>query len=82
MGVIQLKVTFNWQTVQSGAGPGYTTTMPTNANPRKLVAAHVASRLAAEAPEGMTIAPDATNPYAMVVEVDGKRFRVIVKEIA
>lgn len=49
-------------------------------NPRKNVANHVLTRVLDALPSGMVVRPDATNPYAFVVESEGKTFRVIVKE--
>lgn len=59
-----------------------------NKNVRKIVSEFIrglASNVEADerptAVENFSIVPDATNPYAFVVEADGKRFRVLVKEI-
>ena len=59
-----------------------------NKNIRKIVSEFirglVSNREGDECPqhlESFAIKPDATNPYAFVVEADGKRFRVLVKEI-
>lgn len=49
-------------------------------NTRKNVATHVLTRVLEALPDGMVVSPDATNPYAFVVESEGKTFRVIVKE--
>ena len=50
-------------------------------NPRKTVATHVLSRVLETPPEGGVVKPDATNPYAFVVQMGDKSFRVIVKEL-
>lgn len=50
----------------------------------ELVRRLVSETTAVETPEGtvaVSISPDATNPYATVVTANGKRYRVIVKEI-
>lgn len=55
--------------------------MAQNTSPRKIVAEAVKLQLAS-LPEGMVALPDATNPYAMTIELpDGKRFRIVVKEV-
>ena len=55
--------------------------MAQNVNVRKLIATHVKNSAGVDLPEGLAIKADPSNPYAFVVEADGKVFRVIVKEI-
>lgn len=53
----------------------------TKISPRKAVADAVKLQLAS-LPEGMVARPEVANPYAMTIELpDGKRFRLVVKEL-
>ena len=55
--------------------------MAQNTSPRKAVADAVKLQLAS-LPEGMVARAEAANPYAMTIELpDGKRFRLVVKEL-
>ena len=55
--------------------------MDQKTSPRKIVAAAVRTALAA-LPEGMVARPEVANPYAVSIELpDGKRFRLVVKEV-
>jgi hypothetical protein len=55
--------------------------MAQNTSPRKAVAEAVRVALAA-LPEGMTARPEIANPYGCTIELaDGKRFRIVVKEL-
>lgn len=51
-------------------------------NPRKTLATTLFALAGEAPPPGAVVTADASNPYAFVVEMDGKRFRVIVKELA
>lgn len=53
----------------------------TKISPRKAVADAVKLQLAS-LPGGMVARPEVANPYAMTIELpDGKRFRLVVKEL-
>lgn len=50
--------------------------------PRKMVATAIHALIDELDPAQFTVQPDPTNPYAVVVVHAGKRFRVLVKEVA